>query len=245
MVWFLFLIYSVLTSKGRITSLEYDQPMSYQVPGFVGPGIVASSTFTEEEPSPLRSLTTSRHISDSTSLTVDAQLSILEQISPTSSNTFSPPPHAFSLEIPISFPRPSQGTTATMGNDTDYLLCTESTPRTQLSGVNTELAPLPSSLVRRRRPGRPSNAQISELLKKRPYSAVKVRRQMHNDSAMRSRARLNKLLEELWEIVPVQYRTFQVENGKTREVCRAQKVEDAINYFIRLQAQLLASGKES
>ena len=69
---------------------------------------------------------------------------------------------------------------------------------------------------------------------------------MHNDNAMRSRARLNKALEELWKVVPTQVRAFQPENGgdDNRDVCRAVKVEVAINYLKKLQAQLSASEKE-
>jgi hypothetical protein len=66
---------------------------------------------------------------------------------------------------------------------------------------------------------------------------------MHNDSAMRSRARLNNTLEELWNIIPKQERVLQPGMGDfdlddNREVCRAAKVEVAIVYLKKLQAQL-------
>jgi hypothetical protein len=136
-----------------------------------------------------------------------------------------------------------------MGTNTNYLPCDESSPGPQPSNVDAKLIPHPSPPVRRRGPGRPSKAQNSaQFPNKRPtgHSAVKLRRQMHNDSAMRSRARLNKALEELWKVVPAQDRTFQSENGvdDNREVCRAVKVEVAINYLKKLQAQLSDSGKE-
>src|SRR5204862_5857229 len=100
--------------------------------------------------------------------------------------------------------------------------------------------------VRRRGPGRPSKAQsAAHFPNKRPtgHSAVKLRRQMHNDSAMRSRARLNKALEELWTVIPNQERILQPEISvdDNREVCRAVKVEVAINYLKKLQAQLSSS----
>jgi hypothetical protein len=62
---------------------------------------------------------------------------------------------------------------------------------------------------------------------------------MHNDSAMRSRARLNKALEDLWTVIPAQERTAQlIGEDDNREVCRAVKVEVAIGYLRKLQAQL-------
>jgi hypothetical protein len=104
--------------------------------------------------------------------------------------------------------------------------------------------PKVTTSVRRRGPGRPTKAQAAANYSntKRPtgHSAVKVRRQMHNDSAMRSRARLNKALEDLWTVIPAQERTAQVMIGAddSREVCRAVKVEVAIAYLRKLQAQL-------
>jgi len=62
---------------------------------------------------------------------------------------------------------------------------------------------------------------------------------MHNDSAMRSRARLNQALEDLWKLVPQDERVCQPEIGEDqREVCRAVKVEVAIGYLKKLKAQL-------
>jgi hypothetical protein len=63
---------------------------------------------------------------------------------------------------------------------------------------------------------------------------------MHNDSAMRSRARLNNMLEELWNIIPKHERVVQPGMGDgdlddSREVCRAVKVEVAIAYLTKLQ----------
>jgi hypothetical protein len=100
-----------------------------------------------------------------------------------------------------------------------------------------------STSVRRRGPGRPTKAQSAAnySMTKRPtgHSAVKVRRQMHNDSAMRSRARLNKALEDLWTVIPTQERTAQsIGADDNREVCRAVKVEAAIAYLRKLEAQL-------
>jgi hypothetical protein len=62
---------------------------------------------------------------------------------------------------------------------------------------------------------------------------------MHNDSAMRSRARLNQALEDLWKLVPEEERVSQPEIGEDqREVCRAVKVEVAISYLRKLKVEL-------
>jgi hypothetical protein len=117
----------------------------------------------------------------------------------------------------------------------------------ELSAVAIESSLAPPSPVRRRGPGRPSKAQSSAQSSnsKRPtgHSAVKLRRQMHNDSAMRSRARLNKALEELWKVIPAQHKICQADNygDDNKEVCRAVKVEVAIGYLKKLQAQLSGS----
>jgi len=96
---------------------------------------------------------------------------------------------------------------------------------------------------RRRGPGRPTKAQAAANYpnSKRPtgHSAVKLRRQMHNDSAMRSRARLNKALEELWSAVPPPERTVEPGGGGDNSVvCRALRVEIAIAYLKKLQARM-------
>jgi len=106
------------------------------------------------------------------------------------------------------------------------------------------IAPQKASHVPRRRgPGRPTKAQAAANYpnSKRPtgHSAVKLRRQMHNDSAMRSRARLNKALEELWSAIPLPERTAQAAGGEdNRDVCRAVKVEIAIAYLKKLQTKV-------
>ena len=144
-------------------------------------------------------------------------------------------------------PYSHQGPTLAAKVDKTYIPNTESPAIEHHSFKNTELTPTHSHPVRRRGPGRPSKAQSAAHFpnNKRPtgHSAVKLRRQMHNDSAMRSRARLNKALEELWTVIPNQERNLQPESGvdDNREVCRAVKVEVAINYLKKLQAQLSSS----
>ena len=135
-----------------------------------------------------------------------------------------------------------------LDNDLTYQSGSKSCP----SGAtgNSELTTVPSLPLRKRGPGRPSKAQSAAQFpnSKRPtgHSAVKIRRQMHNDSAMRSRARLNNMLEELWNAIPTQERILYPDMmggdlDNTREVCRAAKVEVAIHYMKKLQSQLAHS----
>jgi len=132
------------------------------------------------------------------------------------------------------------------------LLSSSSTAKSGPSEEEKQLTPPPSPPIRRRGPGRPSKAQTAAQYpnNKRPtgHSAVKLRRQMHNDSAMRSRARLNNTLEELWNIIPKHERILddsiaESDFDDNREVCRAVKVEVAIAYLKKLQTRL--AGLES
>jgi hypothetical protein len=131
-----------------------------------------------------------------------------------------------------------------IGNNTAYQPAPKPSPTQQHAIARKQLTSPPSAPTRRRGPGRPSKAQSAAQFpnSKRPtgHSAVKLRRQMHNDSAMRSRARLNKALEELWKVVPKHERAIETEDGgeDNREVCRAVKVEVAINYLKKLQTRL-------
>ena len=245
--------YSVLTSQGSIISLEYDQLMSRHVPEFVDPRIVAHSTFAVGEgQSPPSSGVTSTHSSDSRSLTRGVtQFPFLEERLPTDSHT---PHHQFNYlsfgtdhTLANSFAQCYQGTTATGGNNSNYFPRPQSYPSsTHPSTINAEMNTR-SPLVHRRGPGRPRKAPNSALFptNKRPtgHAAVKLRRQLHNDSAMRSRARFHEALEELWNVVPALDKAVQSENGidDNREVSRAVKVEVAINYLKKLQVQLSVS----
>lgn len=120
-------------------------------------------------------------------------------------------------------------------------------PKEKMDSVSKAVTPPPTPPVRRRGPGRPSKAQGNSHFpggkRLTGHSAVKFRRQMHNDSAMRSRARLNNVLEELWNLIPKQERIGQQglgegESDENREICRAAKVEVAIEYLKKLQNQL-------
>jgi hypothetical protein len=110
----------------------------------------------------------------------------------------------------------------------------------------------PSSAVvpARRGPGRPSKAQlaaqktIGKGLSAR--ASASARREMHNDSAMRSRIRLNSTIDELWDSVPKSARsqyhsvtsTWNPVGGRIdplRELSRAEKVAIALSYLRKLK----------
>ena len=92
--------------------------------------------------------------------------------------------------------------------------------------------------IRRRGPGRPSKAQLAREKqegKQSTKSAVTIRRVIHNDSAMRSRARFNTVLDELWNEVPERDRMV---TDPSRQLCRAEKIEIVISYVRKLQKRI-------
>ena len=89
-------------------------------------------------------------------------------------------------------------------------------------------------IIRRRGPGRPSKAQLArEKAEGKPSTknVITMRRVIHNDSAMRSRARFNSVLDELWNEVPEKERMVDT----SRQLCRAEKIEIVISYVRKLQ----------
>jgi len=98
--------------------------------------------------------------------------------------------------------------------------------------------PSPSPpMVPRRGPGHPSKASLAAI-GKRPTgrSLVTIRRQVHNNSAMRSRAKFNTILEELWELIPSTEKMQAISKADpARQLCRAEKMEIAISYLKKLQ----------
>lgn len=102
----------------------------------------------------------------------------------------------------------------------------------------------------RRRRGRPTKAQLAMQSSdgKRPASrsVVTARRQTHNDSALRSRARLNAMLDNLWSTIPTEQRARPKSESSfhSSEISRADKVEIAISYIQKMQEQLKGSFDE-
>jgi hypothetical protein len=99
----------------------------------------------------------------------------------------------------------------------------------------------PAPPIRRRGPGRPRKTQSSDA----PISGrslLAVRREFHNDSAMRSRARVNTALDGLWNEVPEKKRIQALGKESERQVSRAEKVEIVISYIRDLKARLYSGG---
>ena len=94
--------------------------------------------------------------------------------------------------------------------------------------------PLKDSITVCRRPGRPRKAQND----KRPtgQNLVIMKRHIHNDSSMRSRARFNTVLEELWNEIPEAERlpTLSEVTDPRRPRCRTEKIEVVISYIGKL-----------
>lgn len=129
------------------------------------------------------------------------------------------------------------------------------TPKRQDTNVETQPTPQQSLPLRRRGPGRPSKSEtMATFPNARPtgHLAVKLRRKHHNDSAMRSRSRFNTTLESMWKAIPRDERALQLREidgnlDNSRDPCRALKVQVAIGYLRKLQAQVagLDNGNES
>jgi hypothetical protein len=104
------------------------------------------------------------------------------------------------------------------------------------------LASPPHPVPRRRGPGRPSKAQLAarglESKNLSSRSKVTLRREFHNDSATRSRAKFNGALDELWKEIPEEHRSQVSGFDKARQVSRAEKVEIIISFIRKLRRQV-------
>jgi hypothetical protein len=96
-------------------------------------------------------------------------------------------------------------------------------------------------IIRRRGPGRPSKAQLAREKAEGTQSTknvITMRRVIHNDSAMRSRARFNSVLDELWNEIPEKERMVDA----SKQLCRAEKIEIVISYVRKLQKRNYRTG---
>jgi len=222
-----------LTMKENLLISERGDPA---FPRYVDPKAVA-----DDEPSPLSSPANSAE-SSGTGSPCFSTAPLLESQMATSPLLYPPQLNCYPIVSPrdinfVTSTIPRRPITPISPEITDILL--EPKPPPSEPSISPQKV---STAPRRRGPGRPTKAQAAANYSnsKRPtgHSAVRLRRQMHNDSAMRSRARLNKALEELWSSIPVPERTAQAAGEDNREVCRAVKVEIAIAYLKKLQAKV-------
>jgi hypothetical protein len=136
------------------------------------------------------------------------------------------PPFDF---IQVEYPQPAKPTPSNQEEETPGVKRSDSIP-----------SPPPTIPVRRRGPGRPCKAQLAAMQsdEKRPTgrALVTMRRQIHNDSAMRSRARFNSVLDELWNEVSEEERSKALSKADpTRQLSRAEKIEVVISYLRKLR----------
>ena len=89
--------------------------------------------------------------------------------------------------------------------------------------------------VHRRGPGRPKKTEQGSSAARRSRVA---KREFHNDSAMRSRAKFNSALDELWNELPETARLEAIRNESSRQISRAKKLEVMISYLKSLQAKV-------
>jgi len=100
----------------------------------------------------------------------------------------------------------------------------------------------PQSGPGRRRPGRPTKGEtlVKYFNSTRPtQSSTNGKRNIHNQSASRSRKKLNEALERLWDEIPSSERTVPANGSKDNvRVCRADMVEMAIVYVKKLRKRV-------
>lgn len=102
--------------------------------------------------------------------------------------------------------------------------------RSQIAGSKVGAA---SNNSRRRRPGRPRKEDLHQI---HGHPAI---RQLHNNSAARSRARFHAVFENLWDLVPAEMRTRSISEGETirKGGSRAEKGEIILEYLRDLQGK--------
>ena len=101
-------------------------------------------------------------------------------------------------------------------------------------GQQTQEAPSPH---RRRGPGRPKKGEQRTKTSGKSSSRT-YRREVHNDSAMRSRAKFNGALAALWNEVPERVQLEALGEDISRQIPRAEKVEIVISYIRSLETVL-------
>lgn len=88
----------------------------------------------------------------------------------------------------------------------------------------------------RGRPKKSEGERYDNTTKSR--SAISICRQFHNDSAMRSRLKVNTLLDNLWDEVPEWHRVQRLESKFSLSLSRADKLEVVISYMRIMQAKV-------
>ena len=90
----------------------------------------------------------------------------------------------------------------------------------------------------RRGPGRPKKGEQRSQTTGRKHCTRTYSREVHNDSAMRSRAKFNTALAALWNQVPEEMQVQALGEDAARQIPRAEKVEIVILYIRSLEAKI-------
>ena len=85
--------------------------------------------------------------------------------------------------------------------------------------------------IKKSQDGVPISVKSSNVKPASNRSGVVMRREYHNDSAMRSREKFNSALDELWQEMPETVRSQASGQFAPRKLSRADKVEVAISYI--------------
>ena len=125
----------------------------------------------------------------------------------------------------------------TVGSPLDQDVKNESPPTPVLTSSTTPQSLSPPVAPRR---GRPCKTRPSIPKRPRGRSLITARREVHNNSAARSRARLNSMLDNLWSTIPTELRVRPTAESVlnphlVREISRACQVEIAVSYMLSMQ----------
>jgi hypothetical protein len=142
--------------------------------------------------------------------------------------------------FPLPFPETCQAPTTIAFECQTFTSSPKSTYLQNILRTTNKLTHSSTPTIQRCRPGRPRNVKNINQIRNTDTSAVKTRRKKQNESALRSRARLNKALDDLWRIVPEQDQDFYLKNrvDNKMDACRADKLEVVVTHMKSLQAQL-------
>ena len=143
--------------------------------------------------------------------------------------------HSVDFSADSSYPSPATSPATSTAAGANCINASEKIKTEDSDLIQVE--PDPSQFLRRRGPGRPSKAQLAaQGAEKRltGRSLITMRRQIHNGSAMRSRARFNAVLDELWNEIPENDR-LEASMDTSRQLSRAEKIEHVILYVRSLK----------
>ena len=159
--------------------------------------------------------------------------------SPTS---YLPPTGLMDQVLPTKPPQPFTSAFCQAGHNSSSISSSKPKKSSQERRVSSSLSQSAVSPPRTRRgPGRPSKSELAARgIDRKPCANHAWRREVHNDSAMRSRAKFTSALCDLWQEVPEQMKMNAIRDDNGRQISRADKIDIVISYMRGLQAKLNA-----